>query len=67
MVKSKQLSLMQSIPRFVMLDTKEKVQRPRMCCSVFNMRKSPFGSANMVAKKEERKKEKEKREKMTGH
>jgi hypothetical protein len=42
-----------------------------MCCTVFNLRKSPLGSANMVAKKEERKKEKrekrkEKREKMTG-
>jgi hypothetical protein len=37
-----------------------------MCCSVFILQKSPLGSANMVAKKEERKKEKEKKEKMTG-
>jgi hypothetical protein len=36
-----------------------------MCHSVFNLRTSPLGSANMVAKKEERKKEKEKRETMT--
>jgi hypothetical protein len=35
-----------------------------MCRSVFNLWKSPLGSANMVAKKEERKQEK--REKMTG-
>jgi hypothetical protein len=33
-----------------------------MCCSVFNLQKSPLGSANMVAKKEERKEKKEKRE-----
>jgi hypothetical protein len=40
-----------------------------MCCSVFNLQKYPLGSANMVAKKEVRKKEKKrKREKgkMTG-
>jgi hypothetical protein len=37
-----------------------------MCCNVFNLQKLPLGSANMVAKKKERKKEKEKREKMTG-
>jgi hypothetical protein len=40
-----------------------------MCRSVFNLQKLPLGSANMVAKKEERKKEKKrKREKgkMTG-
>jgi hypothetical protein len=29
-----------------------------MCCSVSNLQKFPLGSANMVAKKEERKKEK---------
>jgi hypothetical protein len=34
-----------------------------MCCSVFNLQKLPLGSANMVAKIEERKKKKEKREK----
>jgi hypothetical protein len=34
-----------------------------MCCTVFNLQKSPLGSANIVAKKEERKKKKEKREK----
>jgi hypothetical protein len=33
-----------------------------MCCTVFNLQKLPLGSANMVAKKEERKKKKEKRE-----
>jgi hypothetical protein len=33
-----------------------------MCCSVFNLQKLPLGSANMIAKKEERKKKKEKRE-----
>jgi hypothetical protein len=33
-----------------------------MCRSVFNLPKLPLGSANMVAKKEERKKKKEKRE-----
>jgi hypothetical protein len=45
------------------VDTKEQVQRPRMCCSVFNLQKLPLGSGNMVAKKEEkkRKKRKEKR------
>jgi hypothetical protein len=32
-----------------------------MCCSVFNLQKPPLGSANMVAKKEERKKEKRER------
>ncbi len=32
-----------------------------MCCSVFNLQKSPLGSANMVAKKEERKKEKKRK------
>jgi hypothetical protein len=36
-----------------------------MCQSVFNLQKLPLGSANMVAKKEERKKKKEK-EKMIG-
>jgi hypothetical protein len=36
-----------------------------MCRSVFNLQKLPLGSANMVAKKEERKKKKE-NEKMTG-
>ncbi len=35
--------------------------------SVFNWQKSPLGSANMVAKKEERKKEKRESGKMTGH
>jgi hypothetical protein len=34
-----------------------------MCCIVFNLQQSPLGSANMVAKKEERKEKKEKREK----
>jgi hypothetical protein len=34
-----------------------------MCCSVFNLQKLPLGSANMVAKKEERKKEKERKRK----
>jgi hypothetical protein len=34
-----------------------------MCCSVFNLQKSPVGSANMVAKKEEQKKEKRKKRK----
>jgi hypothetical protein len=33
-----------------------------MCRSVFNLWKLPLGSANMVAKKEERKKKKDKRE-----
>jgi hypothetical protein len=33
-----------------------------MCHSVFDLQKLPLGSANMVAKKEERKKKKEKRE-----
>jgi hypothetical protein len=33
-----------------------------MCCSVFNLQKSPSGSANMVAKKKKEKKKKEKRE-----
>jgi hypothetical protein len=33
-----------------------------MCHSVFNLQKLPLGSANMVAKKVERKKEKEKGE-----
>jgi hypothetical protein len=33
-----------------------------MRCSDFNLQKLPLGSANMVAKKEERKKKKEKRE-----
>jgi hypothetical protein len=37
---------------------KEKVQRPRMYCSVFNLQRKPLGSANMVAKREEKKKEK---------
>jgi hypothetical protein len=37
-----------------------------MCCSVFNFQKLPLGSANMVAKKEERKKEKSEKRKMTG-
>jgi hypothetical protein len=46
--------------------TKEQVQRPRLCRSVFNLRKSPLGSANMVATKEENKKKKGKRETMTG-
>jgi hypothetical protein len=36
-----------------------------MCRSVFKLWKLLLGSANMVAKKEERKKEKEKKEKMT--
>jgi hypothetical protein len=34
-----------------------------MCPSVFNLQKSPLGSANMVAKQEERKKEKKRKEK----
>jgi hypothetical protein len=33
-----------------------------MCCNVYNLQKLPSGSANMVAKKEERKKKKEKGE-----
>jgi hypothetical protein len=37
-----------------------------MCHSVFNLQKSPLDSANMVAKKEERKKEKREKGKMTG-
>jgi hypothetical protein len=37
-----------------------------MCRSVINLQKSPLGGANMVAKKEERKKEKRERGKMTG-
>jgi hypothetical protein len=36
-----------------------------MCRSVFNLQKSPLGSANMVAKKR-KKKRKEKGEMMTG-
>jgi hypothetical protein len=36
-----------------------------MCCSVLNLQKLPLGSADMVAKKEERKKEKREKEKMT--
>jgi hypothetical protein len=37
-----------------------------MCCSVFNLQKFLLGSANMVAKKEERIKEKREKGKMTG-
>jgi hypothetical protein len=37
-----------------------------MCHSVFNLQKSPLGSANMVAKKEERKIKKRQKGKMTG-
>jgi hypothetical protein len=37
-----------------------------MCRSVFNLQILPLGSANMVAKKEERKKEKREKGKMTG-
>jgi hypothetical protein len=37
-----------------------------MCRSVFNLQKLPLGSANMVAKKEERKKEKREKGTMTG-
>jgi hypothetical protein len=37
-----------------------------MCCCVFNLQKLRLGSANMVAKKEERKKGKREKEKMTG-
>jgi hypothetical protein len=37
-----------------------------MCCSVFNLQKLPLGSASMVAKKEERRKEKREKGKMTG-
>jgi hypothetical protein len=37
-----------------------------MCCSVFNLQKLPLGSANIIAKKDERKKEKRERGKMTG-
>jgi hypothetical protein len=44
------------------MDTKEQIRRPRMCCSVFNLKKSLLGSANMVAKKKEESKKKEKRE-----
>jgi hypothetical protein len=33
-----------------------------MCRSVFNLQKSPLGSANMVAKKKKEKKKKEKEE-----
>jgi hypothetical protein len=35
-----------------------------MCCSVFNLQKSPLGSANMVAKKKKEKKRKGKDDKM---
>jgi hypothetical protein len=38
-----------------------------MCHSVFNLQKLPLGSANMVAEREERKKEKREKGKMTGH
>jgi hypothetical protein len=38
-----------------------------MCRSVFNLQKLALGSANMVAKKEERKKKKREKGKMTGH
>jgi hypothetical protein len=38
-----------------------------MCCSVFNLQKLPLDSANMVAKKEERKKNKREKGKITGH
>jgi hypothetical protein len=41
---------------------KGQVQRRRICHSVFNLQKLPLGSANMVSKKEERKKEKIERE-----
>jgi hypothetical protein len=37
-----------------------------MCRSVFNLQKLPLGSANIVAKEEERKKEKREKGKMTG-
>jgi hypothetical protein len=37
-----------------------------MCCSVLKLQKLPLGSANMVAKKEERKIEKREKGKMTG-
>jgi hypothetical protein len=37
-----------------------------MCCSVFKLQKLPLGSANMVAKNQERKKEKREKGKMTG-
>jgi hypothetical protein len=37
-----------------------------MCRSVFNWKKTPLGSANKAVQKEERKKEKRERGKMTG-
>jgi hypothetical protein len=37
-----------------------------MRCSVFNLQKSPLGSAHMVAKKEDRQKKKREKGKMTG-
>jgi hypothetical protein len=37
-----------------------------MCCSVFNLQKLQLGSANMVAKKRSKKKEKRDKGKMTG-
>jgi hypothetical protein len=37
-----------------------------MCHSVFTLQILPLGSANMVAKKEERKKEKREKGKLTG-
>ncbi len=43
------------------MGTKEQVQRPRMCHSVFNLQKLPSGSANMVAKKKKEKRKREKR------
>jgi hypothetical protein len=37
-----------------------------MCQSVFNLQKSPLGSANMVEKKKKEKKKKREKVKMTG-
>jgi hypothetical protein len=37
-----------------------------MYCSFFNLQKLPLGSANMVAKKRRKKKEKREKGKMTG-
>jgi hypothetical protein len=46
--------------------TRVTMKHRSICCSVFNWQKLPLCSANMVAKKEERKKEKRESGKMTG-
>jgi hypothetical protein len=53
-----ELSISVTITRVIM-------KNRSMCRSVFNWQKLPLGSANMVAKKEERKKEKKESGKMT--